>query len=160
MAVKKNFLDRFSERLDDMDANSRQAYILRLAKERGFFETVFNAVDEGIMVIDRRLRIRYFNRAARELLGLPEDMADLRVSQLLQGVDWKRILQEDEEEWIRFAVFCNFTSCRTPKIPVLPPLFCAMLPTAEPRRWTNWKPKRSRRFPCWRRGSPMRSEIR
>ena len=103
MAVKKNFLDRFSERLDDMDANSRQAYILRLAKERGFFETVFNAVDEGIMVIDRRLRIRYFNRAARELLGLPEDMADLRVSQLLQGVDWKRILQEDEEEWMRVA---------------------------------------------------------
>ncbi|MBQ8754817.1 MAG: PAS domain-containing protein [Lentisphaeria bacterium] len=103
MAVKKNFLDRFSERLDDLDANSRQAYILRLAKERGFFETIFNAVDEGIMVIDRRLRIRYFNRAARELLALPENIAELRVSQLLQGIDWKRILQEDEEEWMRVA---------------------------------------------------------
>lgn len=40
MAVKQNFLDRFSERLEDLDANSRQAYILRLARERGFFETV------------------------------------------------------------------------------------------------------------------------
>ena len=103
MAVKQNFLDRFSERLEDLDANSRQAYILRLARERGFFETVFNAVEEGILVVDRRLKIRYFNRAARELLALPEDITSLRVSQLLQGVDWRRILREDEEEWTRVA---------------------------------------------------------
>ena len=53
MAVTKNFLDRFSARLDDIDAGSRQAYILRLMKERGFLETVFNAIEEGILVIDR-----------------------------------------------------------------------------------------------------------
>ena len=86
MAVRKNFLDRFSERL-----------------ERGFFETVFNSVDEGILVIDRRLRLRYFNRAARELLALPDDWEKLRAPQLMQGVDWRRILQEDEEEWSRVA---------------------------------------------------------
>ena len=77
MAVKKNFLDRFIERVEDVDANSRQAYILRLARERGFFETVFNAVEEGILVVDQHLRIRYFNKAARELLGLPEDLEKL-----------------------------------------------------------------------------------
>lgn len=103
MAVNQNFLDRFSERVEDLDANSRQAYILRLVRERGFFETVFNAVDEGILVIDRRLKIRYFNRAAKELLALPEDITKIRVSQLLQGVDWRRILREDEEEWTRVA---------------------------------------------------------
>lgn len=57
MAVTKNFLDRFSARLDDIDAGSRQAYILRLMKERGFLETVFNAIEEGILVIDRHLLI-------------------------------------------------------------------------------------------------------
>lgn len=103
MAVKKNFLDRFIERVEDVDANSRQAYILRLARERGFFETVFNAVEEGILVVDQHLRIRYFNKAARELLGLPEDLEKLRLSQLLRGVDWKRILQQDAEEWARIA---------------------------------------------------------
>ncbi len=103
MAVNKNFLDRFSERLDDLDVNSRQAYILRLARERGFFETVFNAIDEGIMVVDRRLKVRYFNRAAKEMLALPEDLTGLRVSQLLQGVDWRRILAADEDEWVRVA---------------------------------------------------------
>ncbi|MDR0932444.1 MAG: PAS domain-containing protein [Victivallales bacterium] len=103
MAVKKNFLDRFSERLEDIDSGSRQAYILRLMKERGFLETVFNAIEEGIIVIDRHLLIRYHNRAAQELLALPEDLSQVRVSQLLQGVDWQRILSADEKEWVRVA---------------------------------------------------------
>ena len=34
---------------------------------------------------------------------MPEDLSHLRVSQLLQGVDWRRILREDEEEWTRVA---------------------------------------------------------
>lgn len=103
MAVRKNFLDRFGERLDDIDAGSRQAYILRLMKERGFLETMFNAIEEGILVIDRNLLIRYHNRAARELLALPEDLSDVRVSQLLQGVDWSRILGPDGREWKKVA---------------------------------------------------------
>ena len=103
MTVKKNFLDRFSERLEDIDSGSRQAYILRLMRERGFLETVFNAIEEGILVIDRHLLIRYHNRAAQELLALPDDLAEVRASQLLQGVDWARILGADEKEWVRVA---------------------------------------------------------
>lgn len=103
MAVRKSFLERFSERLGELDATNRQAYILRLARDRGFFETVFNAVEEGILVVDRKLRIKYSNRAAREMLALPEDLSRLRVPQLIQGVDWRRILREDENEWVRLA---------------------------------------------------------
>ena len=103
MAVKKNFLDRFSERFDDLDAGSRQAYILRLAREKGFLETVFNSIEEGVLVVDQHLRIRYFNRAAKRLLGLPDDISRIRVSQLLRGVNWRQIIQEDEEEWSRLA---------------------------------------------------------
>jgi len=103
MAAKKSFIDRLSDRFEALDTGSRQAYILRLARDRGFFETVFNAVDEGIMVLDRNLKIRYSNRAARELLALPENFSEVRVSQLLQGIDWQRILQEDEEEWSRLT---------------------------------------------------------
>ncbi|MBR7103522.1 MAG: PAS domain-containing protein [Lentisphaeria bacterium] len=103
MAVKKNFLDRFSERFDDLDSGSRQAYILRLAREKGFLETVFNSIEEGVLVVDQNLRIRYFNRAAKSLLGLPDDISRLRVSQLLRGVNWRQIIGEDEEEWSRLA---------------------------------------------------------
>ena len=103
MAVKKNFLDRFGERFDDLDAGSRQAYILRLAKDKGFLETVFNSIEEGVLVVDQNLRIRYFNRAAKKLLGLPEDLSRIRVSQLLRGVNWRQIIPEDEEAWSRLA---------------------------------------------------------
>ena len=103
MTVRKSFLERFSERLGELDATNRQAYILRLARDRGFFETVFNAVEEGILVVDRRLRIKYSNRAAREMLALPDDLSRIRVPQLIQGVDWRRILREDENEWVRLA---------------------------------------------------------
>jgi PAS domain S-box-containing protein len=100
---KKSFLDRFIERVDSMDANSLQAYILHLSREKGFFETIFNAVEEGILVIDRRLRIRYHNQAAKELLGLPEDLEKIRLSQFLQNIDWYRILKQDEVEWTRMS---------------------------------------------------------
>ena len=103
MTARKSFLDRFSERFGDLDDTNKQAYILRLARDRGFFETVFNAVEEGILVVDRHLRIRYSNRAAQDMLALPEDLSKLRVSQLIQGVDWRAILREDEAEWARLA---------------------------------------------------------
>ncbi len=103
MNSNKSFLDRFIERIDAIDANSLQAYILHLSREKGFFETVFNAVREGILVVDRHLKIRYHNRAAKELLGLPDNLSKLRLSQFLQNVDWRRILQQDEDEWSKMA---------------------------------------------------------
>ncbi len=103
MAAKKNFLDRFIEHIEDVDAGSRQTYIHRLARERGFFETIFNALEEGILVVDQRLRVRYFNQAAKELLELPDDLEKLRLSQLFHDVDWRQILQRDGSGWARSA---------------------------------------------------------
>ena len=103
MAVKKNFFDRVGGRFDELDARAKQAYLLRLARDRGFFETVFNALDEGVMVIDRQLLLRYFNPAAKELLGLPEDTSEVRVSQLLPDLNWRMILQDESDQWTRVA---------------------------------------------------------
>jgi signal transduction histidine kinase len=100
---KNSFLDRFIERVDSIDSNSLQAYILHLSREKGFFETIFNAIEEGILVVDRRLRIRYHNIAAKELLGLPENIEKVRLSQFLQNIDWYRILKQDEKEWTRMS---------------------------------------------------------
>ena len=101
MAGRKNFFDRLSARFESLDASSRQAGLALLMKERGFFETVFNAVEDGILVIDRELHLRYFNWAARELLGLPENTSALRLNQLLPDVDWRQIIPEDSTAWDR-----------------------------------------------------------
>jgi len=103
MAGRKNFFNRFSERFDDLDASSRQTYLLRLVRERGFFETVFNTIEDGLLVIDRDLKLRYFNRAANELLALPADTSQLRLSQLIPNVDWTLITQNGSSEWNRVA---------------------------------------------------------
>ena len=100
---KISFLDRLIDKLDAMDSNSIQSYILKLSKEKGFMDTVFNTVKEGIMVVDRQLIILYHNKAARELLGLPDDLSNVRLSQFLREVDWKRILAEDEDEWYKLS---------------------------------------------------------
>ena len=99
MAGRKKVFDRFSTRFESLDASSRQAGVALLLKECGFYETVFNAVEDGIIVIDRDLHLRYFNRAAKELLALPENTSTLRLNQLLPDVDWHQILPEDETQW-------------------------------------------------------------
>ena len=100
---KKSFLDRFTEKAEALDPQSRQSYILRLARERGFFETVFNSIEEGILIVDRKLHIKYHNQAAAALLGLPNDLKGIRLSQFLHGVNWHRILDNDADEWLRVS---------------------------------------------------------
>ncbi|OGV33197.1 MAG: hypothetical protein A2020_11210 [Lentisphaerae bacterium GWF2_45_14] len=101
---KESFLDRLIDKLDSMDSNNIQAYILRLSREKGFLRTVFDAIHEGIIVIDRTLRIRYHNEAAKKLIGLPDDTSKLRISQLLRDIDWRKMLKEDVEEWYRISL--------------------------------------------------------
>ena len=100
---KASFLDRFIERLDAIDSNSLQAYLVHLFRERGFFESVFNAIHEGILVIDKRFSIKYFNSAARTLLGLPEDYRKLKMTKLLPQLDWRKILGDDVKKWTRLT---------------------------------------------------------
>lgn len=103
MADRKKFYDRLGARFEDLDQSSRQAGLSLLLRERGFFETVFNAVEDGILVIDSDLHLRYFNRAAKELLALPEDTSNLLIPKLLSGVEWERILGADKRTWERVA---------------------------------------------------------
>lgn len=100
---KSAFFDKLLTRLDAMDSRSIQTWLLKLSKEKGFLETVFNAIKEGIVVVDRKLRIIYHNAAAKDMLGLPDDLSKLRVSNFLHGVDWKAILNQDLDEWSKLV---------------------------------------------------------
>ena len=101
--MKESFLDSLIHKLDSLDSNNVQAFILRLVKQKGFLETVFNTVKEGIIVIDRYLNIQYANQSAINLLGFPQNFVEQRISKFLRDIDWKRIMQEDEEEWYRLS---------------------------------------------------------
>ena len=62
--MKAGFLEKLIERLGRIGPEDVQNYFLRLAQEKGFLETVFNAIQEGIIVTDSKGRITYLNDAA------------------------------------------------------------------------------------------------
>ena len=69
MAAKSNFLDKVLGRIDRLTAEGLQTVVQRLARERDFLETVFNAIEDGVLVVDEGGRIVYVNQAVARLLG-------------------------------------------------------------------------------------------
>jgi len=69
-----------------------QNYFLRLAQEKGFLETVFNAIQEGIIVTDSKARITYLNYAACGVFGLEAGEAiGKRLDERIRGLDWESL---------------------------------------------------------------------
>ena len=95
--MNSGFLDKLIERLERVRPEEVQSYLLRLADEKGFLETIFNAIREGVIVTDLTGRINYLNRAACDLFGLDREqcMGQL-VSEQLRGLEWAKLVASDK----------------------------------------------------------------
>ncbi len=90
--MKSGFLDKLIERLGRVGPEEVQNYLLRLAQEKGLIETVFNAIQEGIIVTDANGRITYVNDAACELFGFDaESSIGKRLDERVRGLDWNAL---------------------------------------------------------------------
>jgi len=90
--MKAGFLEKLIGRLGKIGPEEVQNYLLRLAQEKGFLETVFNAIQEGIIVTDSSGRITYLNDAAGELFGLAgEDSIGKKLDERVRGLDWNAL---------------------------------------------------------------------
>jgi two-component system, sporulation sensor kinase E len=100
--VKSAFLEKLIERLDKLDAGSLQTQFLRLAGEKGLLETIFHAIQEGLIVLDGRGRITYANRAAENMLGFSLASAEgASIAKYLPDIEWSHVMKLDEQEWSR-----------------------------------------------------------
>lgn len=66
---KPNPLDKVLDRLDRLDPAGLRTLVQRLARERALLETVFNTLQEGVLVIAADGEIDYANDAAARLIG-------------------------------------------------------------------------------------------
>ena len=94
-ATKSSFLDKVLGRIGRLDTEGLQSVVQRLARERSFLETLFNTIEDGVLVTDEQGRVIYFNQAVTRLIGLLPDAEDLKVADILPEVDWEKISRAD-----------------------------------------------------------------
>ena len=93
---KSSFLDKVLGRIHRLDAEGMQTVVQRLARERTFLETLFNAIEDGVLVVDAEGRILYCNQSASGLLGLPAANPEgQNIQRYLNQLDWSRLTAWD-----------------------------------------------------------------
>ncbi len=113
--MKPGFLEKLIERVGRIRPEEIQNYLQRLAHEKGLFETIFNAIREGVIVTDPQGRISYLNQAASLLFGLDlENTVGQLLSETVRGLDWnalahsEKIISRDMEVFYPENRFLNF----------------------------------------------------
>jgi len=95
-APKSSFLDKVLGRIGRLDAEGLQTVVQRLARERKFLETLFNTIEDGVLVVDEQGQIIYFNQAVTRLIGLQPSVEGQPITTLLPEVDWEKISNADD----------------------------------------------------------------
>ena len=75
------FYDKVVDRIEKLDAEGLRRHYKALADEIGFFKSVFDSLDEGIVVLDDAGKVEYANAAGKELLpllGIDEEFNESR----------------------------------------------------------------------------------
>jgi len=91
-AVTSSFLDKVLGRIGRLDAEGLQSVVQRLARERKFLETLLNAIEDGVVVVDAQGRIIYSNQAAGWLLNWQSAEVEGRlIKDLLPELDWESL---------------------------------------------------------------------
>jgi len=87
--VKSGFLEKLVARLDRVVPGDVQQIVTRLIREKGFLEKVFEALHEGVIILDPNGVIGFLNHAACQFFGLdPERATGEFISAQIRGLDW------------------------------------------------------------------------
>ena len=96
--MKNSGLDKILGRIDDLDSVNLGILVQRLARDRKLQETVFNTIQDGILVIDSEGVVQYANEAAFSLIGLKEDdIGNTRLWKMVPDLARSIDLNKDED---------------------------------------------------------------
>lgn len=92
--MKSGFLEKLVARLDRVEHGEVQQIVTRLIHEKGFLEKVFEALQEGVIILDPQGVIGFVNQAACGFFGLdPEKAVGEHLSTQVRGLDWKSLVK-------------------------------------------------------------------
>ena len=88
--MKPGFLDKLVSRLDSVDPGEVHQLVTRLIREKGTLTKVFEALKEGVIILDPASRIDFVNTAACQFFGLDANRATGEViASQIRGLDWE-----------------------------------------------------------------------
>lgn len=87
--MKSSFIDKLLSRLDRLSPKQVQTLVDRLLRDKGFLESVFEALREGVLILAPDGQVTFLNSAAARLFGLDSETATGQpISKLVRGLDW------------------------------------------------------------------------
>ena len=92
--MRTAFIDKLIKRMDRLEPGELQHVMLDLLREKGFLEKVFQALQEGVILLDPHGQVTYVNRAACHFFGLhAEQVLGKQLAQGVRGLDWSELLK-------------------------------------------------------------------
>ena len=97
-STKSSFIEKVLGRIDALNPENLQSFVERLVRDRSFLETLFDTIEDGVLVADPEGRVTYLNASAGRLTGFDEAAAlDQPVERLLPELDWASLQAADDE---------------------------------------------------------------
>ena len=97
-STKSSFVEKVLGRIDVLDPLDLQSFVERLARERSFLETLFNTIEDGVLVANSEGKIIYLNNAVTHLFGYDEvELMGKAIEHLLPDLDWGFLKAMDME---------------------------------------------------------------
>lgn len=104
--MKPGFLDKLVSRLDSVDPGEVHQLVTRLIREKSTLTKVFEALREGVIILNPDSRIDFVNPAACQFFGLdPKRATGELIASQIRGLDWDDLAKPGRTVSRDFEVF-------------------------------------------------------
>jgi PAS domain S-box-containing protein len=94
--MKAGFLEKLVAKIDRLDSAAVQVVLNRLLQEKGYFVQVFQALREGVILLDGESQVSFINHAACRFFGLDAELSPGRkLGELIRGLDWEALWDQE-----------------------------------------------------------------
>ncbi len=91
--MNSGFIEKLIARLDRLSPRQVKNLVDRLVRERGFLENVFEALQEGVLILDPDGVVTFVNNAASGFFGLDaEEAVGQSLDTLVRGLNWPSLI--------------------------------------------------------------------